>query len=68
MTLNSDGNVEVSSITNQIGDAKDEITPLNCSDSIQMEIAFSAKYFLDAVKAFDSDKITISFTGEVKPL
>lgn len=67
MTLNSDGNVEVSSITNQIGDAKDEITPLNCSDSIQMEIAFSAKYFLDAVKAFDSDKITISFTGEVKP-
>ena len=67
MSLNSDGVVELSSITNQIGDAKDEIMPLDCTDSFPMEIAFSAKYFLEALRSFDSSKITIHFTGEIKP-
>ena len=67
LTLTPEGNVELSSITNQIGDAKDEITPLDCTDTFPLEIAFSAKYFLEALKAFDSQKITIHFTGEIKP-
>lgn len=67
LTLTNEGNVELSSITNQIGDAKDEITPLDCTDVFPLEIAFSAKYFLDAIRAFDSQKITIHFTGEIKP-
>ena len=31
------------------------------------QIAFSSKWFLDAVRAFDSNKLTIHFTGEIKP-
>ena len=67
MTLNSNGNVELASTTNQIGVAREELTPLNCTDAFHFEIAFSAKYFLDALKAIDSQNITIHFTGEIKP-
>ncbi len=67
MTLNSDGTVELASTTNQIGVAKDEITPIECSDRIQFEIAFSSKYFLEAIRSIDSKEITIHFTGEIKP-
>ena len=67
MNLNEKGIVELSSTTNQIGVAKDEITPKNCTDAFPFEIAFSSKYFLDAIRAIDSKEITIHFTGEIKP-
>jgi len=67
MSLKEEGTVELASTTNQIGVAKDEITPLDCSDVFPFEIAFSSKYFLDALRAIDSKEITIHFTGEIKP-
>ncbi len=67
MSLNSNGIVELASTTNQIGVAREELTPLKCTDSFHFEIAFSAKYFLDALRAIDSQIITIHFTGEIKP-
>ena len=67
MSLTEEGVVELASTTNQIGVAKDEISPLDCTDVFPFEIAFSSKYFLDAVKSFDSSEITIHITGEIKP-
>lgn len=67
MTLNSNGNVELASTTNQIGVAREDLTPLKCTEAFHFEIAFSARYFLDALKAIDSQNITIHFTGEIKP-
>ena len=33
----------------------------------ELNISFSAKYMLDALKAIDSDEITIEFTGAMRP-
>lgn len=67
LTLNSDRVVELSSTNNEIGAVLEEIYPLECSNLIPFQIAFSSKYFMDAIKVFDSPEVTIHFTGEIKP-
>jgi DNA polymerase-3 subunit beta len=67
MTLTSDQIVQITSSTNEIGAVLEEISALDCSNLIPFQIAFSSKYFLDAIRAFDSSEITIHFTGEIKP-
>jgi DNA polymerase-3 subunit beta len=67
LNLNPDKTVEISSNSSEIGKAVEQIIPMDCTDLKQFQIAFSAKYFLDALRAFDSDEITVHFTGEIKP-
>lgn len=67
LTLTSDKVVEIASTNNEIGAVLEELYPLECSNPVPFQIAFSSKYFLDAVKSFDSTEITIHFTGEIKP-
>lgn len=67
MTLNKDKTIEIASTSNEIGAVKEELIPLDCTNVLQFQIAFSSKYFLDAVKSFDSTEITLHFTGEIKP-
>lgn len=67
LTLTNDGNVEFSSESFETGAAKEAIQPLNSENNGGLQIAFSPRYFLDALRSFDSENVTISFTGEVKP-
>ena len=67
LNLNADRVVEIASTSNEIGAVLEEIYPLDCSNIIPFQIAFSSKYFLDALKSFDSPEVTIHFTGEIKP-
>lgn len=67
LVLKNDKIVEISSVSNEIGAVLEEIYPLECSNNVPFQIAFSAKYFLDAIKSFDSSEVTIHFTGEIKP-
>lgn len=66
-TLNADKTCEIASTTNEIGDAKEELNLLECSDPIQFQITFSSAYFLEALRAFNSSEVEIHFTGEIKP-
>jgi DNA polymerase-3 subunit beta len=68
LTLNNDKTVEIDSTSNEIGAAKEEVIPLECSNVLNFQIAFSSKYFLEALKSFDSTEVTIHFSGEIKPL
>lgn len=63
----SEDKIEIKSISNEIGGTTEEITPLSLSNNCNLQIAFSSKYFLDAVKSFDSNEITLHITGEIKP-
>ncbi|MDD2492674.1 MAG: DNA polymerase III subunit beta [Bacilli bacterium] len=67
LTLNSDKTVEIASTTNEIGAAQEELNPIECTNVVPFQIAFSSKYFLEAIKSFDSTEITVHFTGEVRP-
>ena len=66
MIINN-GIVEIKSINNEIGGTTEELTPINISSNNHFQIAFSSKYFLDALKSFDSNEVTIHITGEIKP-
>lgn len=59
--------VEISSNSSEIGKVVEDINLLNTLDNVDFQIAFSTKYLLDALKSFDSDRISFSFTGEIKP-
>ncbi len=67
LTLTNEGTIEITSTSNEIGAVLEEIYPLDLSNLIPFQIAFSSKYFLDAIKSFDSNEISIHFTGEIKP-
>lgn len=58
--------IEVSSNSPEVGQVIEGIT----ADSIEgeeLKISFSAKYMMDALKAIDSDKVKIEFTGAMRP-
>lgn len=67
MIINTDGSVQIASVSTDIGKVVDEIIPLKMDKICNFQIAFSAKYFNEAIKAFDGSEITIKFTGELKP-
>lgn len=67
MMLTNDRIIEITSTNNEIGSVLEELYPIECSNHTPFQIAFSATYFLDALKVFDSSEVSIHFTGEIKP-
>jgi len=59
--------VEITSNSPEIGKVIEEIYPVEKAIGTPLKIAFSSKYFLDALKTFNSDEIYVKFTGEVRP-
>ena len=66
-SMNTEGFVEFSTESPQLGAAKEEVTPLSINNNGNYQISFSSRYFLDALKAFDDSQIYLNFTGDVKP-
>ncbi len=67
LLLRADKVVEISSTNSEIGDALEEVIPSGDVVGSGISIAFSSKYLVEALKAFASSEITISFAGDVKP-
>lgn len=59
--------IKLNSVNNEIGNVVEEITPIDVDLAISFQIACSAKYLIEALRAFDSTEVTIHFTGELKP-
>ena len=67
LTVNSDGTVEFMANSNELGAAKEEVTPLSATSNGSIQIAYSYKYFLEALRSFDDEKVSINITNELKP-
>lgn len=67
LTINNDGSVEFAANSNEIGAAREEIVPLKMATSNTLTIAFSYKYFLEALRSFDDENVSINITSEIKP-
>ncbi|MDL2292951.1 DNA polymerase III subunit beta [Acholeplasma sp. OttesenSCG-928-E16] len=67
LQLKTDQTVEISSTSNEIGDAMEEVIPTGDISGNGLKIAFSAKYLIDSLKSFNSTEVYISFAGEVRP-
>lgn len=67
MIVSDDNKISVSSNSTEIGRVVEQITPISCSKNMEFQIAFSTKYLLEALKSYESDVVTLNFTGEIKP-
>lgn len=68
LSINGQYSVEFSATSNEIGGAVEEVSLLGKSSNQTFDVAFSSKYFLDALRTFDSKEVTLNFTGEIKPI
>ena len=66
LTKNSN-NIEISSNSTEIGRVVESLKPIEVSESQDFQIAFSTKYLMDALKAFENPEIVMYFRGEIRP-
>lgn len=59
--------IVISSNIPEIGNVEEKIEAQKNNDS-DIEIAFSSKYMMDALKALECENIEIAFSGEIKPI
>lgn len=67
LKLNSNKTVELTSNNKEIGDAQEVLLPTGDIKGSIINIAFSSRHLLDALKSFNSSEVLINFAGEVKP-
>lgn len=67
LNLRSDNVVEITSNSPEIGKISEEVFPLEKVAGGTIKIAFSSKYFMEALKTFNSEQIFVKFTGEIRP-
>lgn len=67
LEIKEDDTVEISSSSPEIGRVLEEIQPVAEVKGNPLKIAFSSKFLLDAIKAFNSSEIKVGFTGEIRP-
>ena len=60
-------NIEISSNSTEIGRVVESLTPIEVSEEQDFQIAFSTKYLMDALKAFETQEIIMYFRGEIRP-
>lgn len=65
LTMSSEG-VEVSTKSSQIGSATERINTCQYEGE-RLEISFNSNYVIEAIKACDSEDVTLAFLGEMKP-
>ena len=65
--IRNDHVIEISSSSQEIGNAVEEIIPTDPVEGPALKIAFSAKYIMEALKSFISPEVVLCFTGEVRP-
>ena len=68
VTLETDGNkLMIKSNSVEIGRVEEKMYVDKNNDE-NIKISFVAKYMMEALKSFPSDKVEISFVGEIKPI
>lgn len=67
LKLNNDKSVELQSTNKEIGDANEVILPTGDVIGSIINIAFSSRHLLDALRSFNSSEVILNFAGEVKP-
>ncbi len=68
VSLSTDGDLLiVKSVSNEKGKAEMKMQIEKNNDE-NITIAFSAKYMIDALNALSTDKVELSFVGEIKPI
>ncbi len=65
--LTKDNEIIISSNIPEIGNVEEEITARKNNDE-NINISFSSKFMIDAVKALECEEIELLFSGDIKPI
>ncbi|MCR1809304.1 DNA polymerase III subunit beta [Haploplasma modicum] len=65
--LNNDHTVEITSNNQEIGDANEVILPSGDIKGSIINIAFSSRHLIEALKTFNAVDVNMNFAGEIKP-
>jgi len=66
MTIN-DKNMTISSFASEIGKVEENLV-IDCNNKEKLEISFSSKYMIDALKTFKDEDILILLNSDIKPI
>ncbi|MCP8617202.1 DNA polymerase III subunit beta [Salirhabdus salicampi] len=66
LVTKANSQLEISSNSPEVGNVLESISAASV-DGEELKISFSAKYMMDALKAIDSEKVKIQFTGAMRP-
>ena len=66
LKIDEDCSILITSNVPEIGKVEEELVGENFQGE-ELQISFSAKYMMDALKVMDDTKIEISFTGALRP-
>lgn len=61
------GTITLSSNSPELGTITDVITPAEAVSINELKISFSASFFLEALRAYNSEEVSVKFSGEVRP-
>jgi DNA polymerase III subunit beta len=67
LKLQKNGSIKITSHTSEVGKVVEEIAPVATLSESEFNIAFSSKYVVEALRVFESNEVTMYFTGVVKP-
>lgn len=68
VTLETEGNIlKLKSSSLEIGKVEEKMV-ISKNKEMDIKISFSAKYMMDALKAFSTETVDLLFVGEIKPI
>ncbi len=65
--MRSDMLVEITSQSKELGKAKEEVYPLDASNSKPIKISFNARFVTEALKKYKTSEIIMNMNGNIKP-
>lgn len=65
--MKEDGTIEISSSSSELGKMTEQLNAHSITGEL-LRISFNSKYMLDALRAIDSDRIHIGFSGATAPI
>ena len=63
----NDSNMVISSFASEIGKVEENLV-VECNNKEKIEISFSSKYMLEALKTFKDEDILILLNSDIKPI
>ncbi len=65
--IRNDMLVEITSYSKELGNAKEEVYPLDATNSKPFKLSFNARFVLEALKKYKTPEITLNVNGNIKP-
>ena len=67
LTVSEDRNIILSTTNASVGDAQEELVPLDVQMNAPITIGFSSRYLVEALRSFESSEISLNCSEGIRP-